>query len=148
VVYGFDKNTYTDLCQPIVWDKVTTVDFGGKLYPIPAGSVVGEGRIYKTSRVCVFNYDFTFRTYEKSIELLYQIEMAHARFWGKGYSGLPLSEITRETSMNDFLHTSSERFKRMNKKMKIRQHPHHFQESLSHLTPKDWGYCLWNKLNI
>lgn len=146
VAYGFDQNRYTDLCQPIIWDGSTTVTHNGKQYDIPLGTTVPSNKIYTVNNIHLFNYDFTFRTYERSIELLYQIEMAHARFWGKGYTGLPIDSITRESSMRDFLALSQERFSRMHKTMKIEEHPRHFQEALRTLKPDQWGFGLWDKI--
>ncbi len=146
IAYGFDRDTYTDLCQPIQWDGVSTAIHNGKPYDIPLGSLVFSEKIYKVRTVKLYNYDFTYRTYERSVELLYQIEMAHARFWGKGYSGLPLERITRETSMQDFLDLSRDRYRHMRKKMKIEDHPRHFQTSLKALKSDQWGFSLWGKI--
>ncbi len=146
IAYGFDHTKYTDLCQPIIWDGASTVTHNGKTYDIPSGTLIPEIHMYKTKKVKVFNYDFTFRTYERSIELLYQIEMAHARFWGKGYSQVPLGEITRETAMKDFLGLSEGRFSRMNRKTQIEDHPKHFQGVLKGITAGQWGHSLWEKV--
>lgn len=145
IAYGFDKNTYTDLCQPIEWDGVSTAVHNGKSYDIPLGELVSPKKIYKVRNIELYNYDFTYRTYERSIELLYQIEMAHARFWGKGYTGLPIGKISRETSMHDFLELSKDRYKNMKKSMKIIDHPKHFKASLVALTKEQWGFSLWDK---
>ena len=146
IVYGFDRIRYTDLCQPIVWDGATTVAYNGKTYDIPSGETVPAKYVYQASGIELFNYDFTFRTYERSIELLYQIEMAHARFWGKGYSGIPIDLITRETAMKDFLELSTDRYTRMQKIMPIGKHPKHFQGLIQHLKPEQWGFGLWGKI--
>lgn len=146
VAYGFDKNKYTDLCQPIRWDGSSKAVYQGNTYDIPLGVSVPENKILKASGVYLYNYDFTFRTYERSVELLYQIEMAHARFWGKGYSGLLIEDITRETSMQDFLKLSKERYFEMRKKMDINAHPKHFQASLKSLGEPQWGFSLWGKI--
>lgn len=145
IAYGFDETRYTDLCQPILWDGVSTVVHEGKAYDIPTGQSVPKKDIFISRRAKVFNYDFTFRTFERSVELLYQIEMAHARFWGRGYTGLPLEGITRETSMRDFLLLSRERLSRMRKRMKINAHPKHFQDALRHLASGQWGRDMWGK---
>ncbi len=146
IIYGYDETRYTDLCQPIVWDGVSTVVHNGVTYDIPKGAAVDERYIQKVREVHLYNYDFTYRTYERSVELLYQIEMAHARFWGKGYSGLPIDQITRETSMRDFLELSRHRYVRMRRRMNIADHPRHFQESLQGLEESQWGFALWNKI--
>lgn len=146
IAYGFDHTRYTDLCQPIVWNGVSSVSYNGKTYDIPSGDTVPGKKVFHAAGLSLFNYDFTFRTYERSIELLYQIEMAHARFWGKGYSGIPFEEITRESAMNDFLKTSTDRYQHMNTRMNIEGHPVVFQQMLQNLGPGQWGFDLWNKI--
>ncbi len=148
IAYGFDENKYTDLCQPIEWDGYTLTSFKGEKYEIPVGEVVDDKRVLRIDDVKLYNYDFTFRTYERSIELLYQIEMAHARFWGKSYSGIPIESISRETSICDFLKLSKDRFKNMSKKMEISGHPRHFQIVLQNLNKDQWGFGLWDKILI
>lgn len=146
VCYGFDTDKYTDLCQPIQWDGLTKLVYNGIEYSIPVGNSIKNSYILKSRRIKLFNYDFTFRTFERSIELLYQIEMAHSRFWGKGYSGLEIGDITRDSSMKDFLNLSKDRFLKMNKNMKISEHPKHFQDSLRTLKKGQWGFDLWGKI--
>lgn len=145
LAYGFDNTRYTDLCQPIVWDRCSKVVYNGREYDIPSGPAVLSDKIYKVKELNVFNYDYTFRTYDRSVELLYQIEMAHARFWGKGYSGLKIDNITRQTSINDFMRLSRDRYAHMNKKMRINDHPRFFQDILSNLKIGQWGFDLWYK---
>lgn len=146
IAYGFDQSQYTDLCQPIVWDGSSVVLFNGKKYDIPSGEAVQEQYILKTKKVSLFNYDFTFRTYERTKELLYQIEMAHARFWGKGYEGRQMYEISRDTAMEDFLRLSKKRFQKMWRYMPISWHPRFFRQSLRSLRPEQWGCRLWGRL--
>ena len=148
IVYGRDQITYTDLCQPIIQDLSSKFSVNGRIYDIPSGIAVSDDKIYKVRRINLYNYDYTYRTYDRSVELLYQIEMAHARFWGKGYSGLSIDKITRESSMQDFLESSSQRYSRMNKKMKIKDHPKYFQESLQNLNSSQWGHNLWDKIDV
>ena len=143
ISYGFDKEHYNDLCQPILWNTSSKFLLNGKKYDIPSGHTVSKNKILKIRKLYLYNYDYTFRTYERSVELLYQIEMAHARFWGKGYSGLTIDKINKETAINDFLQTSNERYCHMKKKMKIKNHPKYFQNSLINLIPAQWGYNLW-----
>lgn len=143
IVYGFDETRYTDLCQPIVWDEGSQVIRNGVAYDIPQGRAIHPRHIQKVRSVALYNYDFTFRTKERSIELLYQIEMAHARFWGVGYSGLPIEKITRETSLQDFLELSRERYGHMHKRMDIAEHPRYLQAPLSKLTASEWGFDMW-----
>jgi hypothetical protein len=146
IAYGFDRLHENDLCQPIEWDGVSTVVQNGKAYDIPSGIGVPENKILKSRRARLFNYDFTFRTDTRSIELLYQIEMAHARFWNKGYEGRTIEKISKESSMEDFLKLSAGRYARMKKQMPIVKHPKHFQASLENLKPGQWGYDFWGKL--
>lgn len=146
IAYGFDRTQYTDLCQPIVWDGHSTVVYNAVQYDIPSGDPVPADKIYRVRGITLFNYDFTFRTYERSIELLYQIEMAHARFWGKGYSGISIEHVSRETAMQDFLDLSKQRLTHMTKSMSIQNHPHNFQQTLRGLTPDQWGHHLWGKM--
>jgi hypothetical protein len=146
IAYGVDQLQKNDLCQPIVWDGVTTVVRDGKSYDIPSGVGVSRRKILKSRKTRLFNYDFTFRTYERSIELLYQIDMAHARFWGEGYEGRTIDTVTRESSMHDFIELSRKRYSRMTRHMKLERHPRCFQDTLSTLRPGQWGYDLWGKI--
>lgn len=145
IAYGHDPHVRNDLCQPIVWDGTTKATINNKKYDIPSGTVISDKKILKSRKTKAYNYDYTFRTEDRSLELLYQIEMAHARFWGYGYSGLPIEKITKQTAMEDFLKVFKERFSKMKKMMDIVEHPKHFQESLSKLQPGQWGYDLWGK---
>jgi hypothetical protein len=146
IFYGFAEDKYTDLCQPIIWDRKSFVEHKGKKYLIPSGSLVQDKDIYRCSSIKLFNYDYTMRTYERSLDLLYYIEIAHARFWGEGYSGKKEKDITKESAMSDFLTLSLERYKRMNKKMSIDKHPFLFRGSLEALGRDQWGFSLWGKL--
>lgn len=145
IVYGFDKEKYTDLCQPIVWNTQEYVTFNGKQYDIPSGVSVPE-RAILNSGIFVYNYDFSFRTKERTIELLYQIEMAHTRFWGKGYTGLGIEKITRENAFNDFIMLSRNRYKQMNKHLKISSHPIYIQNSLLRLSDEHFGKNMWGEI--
>ena len=146
IAYGFDRMQKNDLCQPIEWDGVSTVMYREKSYDIPKGVGVSSDKVFKSRRVKLFNYDYTFRTYQRSMELLYQIEMAHARFWGEGYEGRMIDTITRESSMEDFLELSKKRYAKMKRRMPIEKHPVYMQEILQSLQPGQWGYDLWGKL--
>jgi hypothetical protein len=146
IAYGFDMHVKTDLCQPIEWDGTSTVLMNGVSYDIPSGIGVTPEKILRSRRSKLYNYDFTFRTYDRSMELLYQIEMAHARFWGEGYSGRMMDAISRESAMEDFLKVARIRYDRMNRRMAIDDHPKHFQASLRALKPGQWGHDLWGKL--
>lgn len=145
VAYGFDTTRYTDLCQPIEWDGKTKLFFNGKHYDVPVGTAVSEEKVLQVSKVKLFNYDHTFRTQERATELLYEIECAHARFWGQGYNKKQLHEITRESAMADFIGLSLGRYQRMQLSMEIGKHPKHFQAILSGLQYPQWGFALWGK---
>lgn len=145
IVYGFDVNKYTDLCQPIEYTNNHFI-YNDNKYDIPVGNSIEAKKIISSKKIKLFNYDFTFRTYERAVELLYQIEMAHARFWGKGYSGFKIESITRESSMKDFLDLSLDRCKKMKKTMDIMDHPVFFRKTLESLKENQWGFSLWNKL--
>lgn len=146
IAYGVDDARYTDLCQPIVWDGESNASYNGVSYDIPLGKTIPKERVLKSRKLVVFNYDYTFRTYERSIELLFQIEMAHARFWGRGYSGLAPEAITRETAMRDFLALAKRRARAMRRRMRIERHPTSFQEALRSLDSAMWGYNLWGRV--
>lgn len=146
IVYGFEEEKYTDLCQPIIDNGKDRVISLGKEYDIPSGVAIPKNRILKSNKIKLFNYDFTFRTFDRAKELIYQIEIAHARFWGKGYSGLSLENINRDTSMRDYLDLSRDRLLKMNRRMEIGGHPKHFQESLRGLKEGQWGFDLWLKI--
>lgn len=145
IAYGFDFDRYTDLCQPIKWDGVTDAMVNGKKTGIPGGRRIEESSIF-SSPVHVWNYDYTFKTEERSKELIYEFDKAHERFWGQGYSGKKGDEITQESAMHDFIMLSTGRWQKMIKEKKIENHPIAFQESLMNLTSPQFGFDLWGKI--
>lgn len=145
VVYGFDFDHYTDLCQPIHWDGKQTAIMHGRDTGIPAGRRPDMKWAFHT-RLHVWNYDYTFKTIERATELLYEFDRAHERFWGQGYSGRKGAEITPESALEDFLALSLGRWKNMHIVKKIEEHPLHYQASLASLSSPQWGYSLWDKI--
>ena len=146
IAYGFDQGRYTDLCQPIEWDGTTTASVNGRDTDIPAGKSIGKDRTYDTG-VHVWNYDYTWKTYDRAQELLYHFDRSHAMFWGKGYSGKALDEITPESAMADFLALAQGRFKKMILSKSVLAHPKHFIPGLRSLTGEQFGHGFWGKLS-
>lgn len=146
VAYGFDIERYTDLCQPINWDGKQRAVVNGKKYDIPLGRSLSDDKKGVIAGCHVWNYDYTFRTYERARELLYWIEKAHDKFWGKGYLHESGDTITPDSAMRDFLQLSTGRWQKMGKRTRIDEHPVHFQEILSRLTYQQFGYGLWGKV--
>lgn len=144
IMYGFDFDKYTDLCQPIKYDGQEAI-VNGKPTGIPAGRKINDYSIMD-SPVHVWNYDYTFKTEERASELIYEFDKAHERFWGQGYSGKRGDEITKESAMHDFIMLSSGRWQKMIKDKKIEDHPKHFIESLKSLSYAQFGFGLWGKI--
>jgi len=143
IAYGFDIERYTDLCQPIKWDTESKAVVNGKKYDTPLGHTIPADKMGVIPGVHVWNYDYTLRTKERAIELLYWIEKAHDKFWGKGYVNRSGDDITRESAFQDFINLSMGRWQKMNTEKKIEDHPKYFQDLLRKLKPEQWGYDLW-----
>jgi len=144
IVYGFDFERYTDLCQPIEWNGKYTAIMHGVDTGVPAGRRPDDTKVFNTG-IHVYNYDYTFKTEERAKELLYNFDRAHERFWGQGYTGKKGDEITPNTAMQDFIDLSLGRYSRMMKPKAIKDHPKHFIPSLEALTYAQWGHSLWDK---
>lgn len=145
IYYGYDANGYTDLCQPILWDKETYAKISNR--KIPAGTKVPKDRI-RRSGSWLWNYGYAFKTEERARELLYNFELAHADFWGFGWMKKHPDDITEDTAMLDFLRMVAGRVNRANKKIQPHHHPMHIREKLKNLTPEQFGYNLWGKIKI
>lgn len=145
VAYGFDMDRYTDLCQPIEWFGERLV-WNGKNMDTPIGKTLRKQMVGDAVGVRTFNYDYTFRTQERAKELLYWVERAHARFWGQGYAGLKIEEITRDTAMADFLKLALGRADRMNLQFELSDHPEAIRPVLGALTYAQWGNSLWGNI--
>lgn len=147
VTYGQDESRYTDLCQPVIWDGKKTHRMPGGTYDIPLGTPI-DSKYHGNTGVAVWNYDYTFKTYERAKELLYHFDLSHARWWGSGYTGKRPAEITPETAMQDYLQMSGSRVKKCIKDIPIGQHPKHIQEKIRSLTPEQFGHSLWGKVPV
>ena len=142
--YGFARGQYTDLCQPIFKEE-DLVEVNGKTYDIPVGSLPDASQRHKTG-IHVWNYDYSFKTYERAKELLYYFEKSHEKVFGAGQYGAKGADITPEYAMNSFLKLAEGRYKRCYKSFPYQEHPKHIQERVKNIKPEEFGHSLWNKI--
>jgi len=145
--YGYDRSRYTDLCQPITWNGESRVIARDQKFldsdnGIPAGKKISDMHIKAIGGHC-WNYDYSFKTLERAKELLYYFDIAHAKWWGRGYSGLKIDEITPETALNDYLGLVAGRIKKCQYKIKPEDHPKHMIETVKNIKPERFGHNLW-----
>jgi hypothetical protein len=143
--YGKDKAKYTDLCQPILWDGKSWMRYPGAAHEIPEGVAVPEN-LHQRMGVHVWNYDYSFKTLERATELLYRFDRSHAKFWGHGYHGKALKDITPESALRDYITLVTGRLKKCNKTFEWQQHPRHIRERVRDIDHDKFGYLLWNKI--
>ncbi len=148
IVYGQIAGHYSDLCQPIIWDgqSKTSIDSDDE-NGIPLGDSVPRDMIKRTG-VWLWNYGYTFKTYERAYELLYWFDIAHALWWGWGWYKTPLSEITPESAMAHHIKMSAGRVAQNKKKFPVNEHPKHIQDAIRNLKPDQFGHSLWGKITM
>lgn len=147
--YGFNKDKHTDLCQPIIIDNKDPYSFqliGKSKHPVAVGHTVPKEKVFNTG-LHAWNYDYTFKTAERSRELLYHFDRAHAHVFGWGYTGLNLGEITPQTAMVDFLKMTRNRARRATKEFRLNDHPKWVKPLIADLEEQQFGYNLWHNLN-
>lgn len=144
--YGHDRTRYTDLCQPIIPERTSTmvnVNFKNKAFDIPSGRQITN--IERTG-IHVWNYDYTFKTEPKAMELLYHFDRSHAKFWGSGYSGKNIDSITPESAFNDYMMLVAGRMNKCTKRLGWTYHPKHIQQRIKEIKTNEFGYSLWDKI--
>lgn len=146
VGYGVDKSRYTDLCQPIILSGDVVQYRQGK-HPIPKGDPVPERKM-KPTGIHVWNYDYSFKTYDRALELLYHFDRAHANWWGAGYHGRMLEDITPETAMAEYLALIKGRVEKCKKIFRPEDHPRFIQDRIRNIKPEEFGHSLWGKTEI
>lgn len=149
VWYGMEIGRYTDLLQPIILKKGVTHKYNSQgVNPVPLGEAVKKEDVGQTG-CTVWNYDYTFKTLEKSTELLYWWDIAHAKFWGTSYQGRNISEVTRETALSDYVDVVvKSRLKNYNKSFPAELHPKHIVEKIKNITPEQFGHSFWGKIKL
>ncbi len=144
ICYGQDETRYTDLCQPIMLGE-DMVKRNDGVYAIPQGNPIPEKKIARTG-AHVWNYDYTFKTEDRARELLYHFDRSHAKWWGQGYTGKKLEEITPEQALADYIAMAGGRMGKMTKTIQLKQHPRHIQERIKNIKPEEFGHSLWGKI--
>lgn len=145
--YGSDNTRYTDLCQPILWDGETTKKLHIAKHEIPCGQPVDISNMESTG-LHIWNYDYTFKTKERSTELLYNFDKAHARWWDAGYGGRQFTEITPETALAEYMNLVSGRIKKCNKFFEPKDHPKHVVDRIKNIKPEEFGHSLWDEIEF
>ena len=144
--YGVDKTRYTDLCQPIIGcDKM--VKYREGKYEIPAGDPIPDSKMRKTG-IHVFNYDYSFKTFERAMEMLYHFDRSHAKWWGAGYHGKSLEDITPESAMAEYIALVGGRIHKPHKMFKPSDHPKNIRDRVTNIKPEEFGHSLWGKIEI
>jgi hypothetical protein len=135
VVFGQDREQYTDLCVPIFWDNETRNEFG-----IPVGQVIPDSECGKT-KVEFFNYDYTFKTQEVVAKEFLRFSMAHKRYFGTTKWG-----NTEEEALQVFVRMMKARLDRCVYKFGPDQQPEEIQGALMRLTGEQFGKYGWGLL--
>ena len=141
ICYGKANGEYTDLCQPVTRTG-DSIRWLGKQIEIPVGDKIPERKMAGMG-VHVWNYDYTFKTMERSKELIYHFDRSHAKFWRYGYGGRPLDDITPESAWNEFIKMLVPRAGKANKHVAWFDHPKHIQNRIKNIRPEEMGYNLW-----
>lgn len=144
IQYGQFENDYSDLCQPMMPTGRTRKMPGGT-YDIPLGRKIPGAA---STGVHVWNYDYSFKTLERATELLYHFDRSHAKWWGGGYGGKKIEDITPETALAEYLDLVRGRVGKCNKRFKPEDHPRHIRERVRNITPTEFGSRLWDKIPI
>lgn len=148
LVYGKDETRYTDLCQPILNYQGKMIKLNKAKYMIPEGSPIPAERVMKLPGA-IYNYDYSFKTKARAMELLYHFDRSHASFWSFGYSGKKFDEITPQTAFDEYMALVKGRLTNENKPQKmmaLTDHPKHIIERIKSITPEHMGYNLWGLL--
>jgi hypothetical protein len=145
ICYGQEKERYTDLCQPIIAEGSEMIQFNKEGYSIPHGVAVPKEK-YAVCPVHVWNYDYTFKTEERAKELLYEFDKSHARWWGAGYTGRKIENITPESALEDYLDLVRGRVQRAIYHFTPKQHPKHVIPLIENIKAEQFGHSLWGKV--
>lgn len=146
ICYGVDKTKYTDLCQPVIrCDKM--VKYRQGKHEIPVGEHIPDDKMRKTG-IHVWNYDYSFKTLERAMELLYYFDRSHAKWWGAGYHGMMLENITPESATGEYIELVKGRITKPHKFFSPDDHPKHIRERIRNILPEEFGHSLWGKIEI
>ncbi len=149
VQYGY-AGEYTDLCQPITPHSATSELFiQGKMqtFNIPNGTRIPDNQIQR-SGMHVFNYDYTFKTEQRAKELLYHFDRSHAKFWGNGYNGQLIEDITPESALENYLNLVRGRIKKCVHRFSTEDHPKMIQPRIRNMGADSFGDNLWGLIEI
>ena len=144
--YGVNESRYTDLCYPIIPSGKTVKYHSGK-YDTPVGAPIPRDRMRATG-IHVWNYDYSFKTEERAKELLYHFDRAHAKWFGAGYYGDKIEDITMESAFRHYIKLVTGRIKKCYKVFKTEDHPKHIQNRVRNIKSNEFGYNLWDKIKI
>lgn len=135
VVFGQDREQYSDFCVPIFWDQETRNEFG-----IPVGQIVPDNECAR-SHVEFFNYDYTFKTQEVTKDEFFRFSMAHKKYFGTTKWGQ-----TPEEAFEHFLSMMRGRLPRATRKIPVSKQPIFIQQRLKGLTQEQFGHSGWGLL--
>lgn len=148
ICYGINKDHYTDLCSPILWDQTSMFSADDKPeHAIPIGVDVPES-VTKSTGVHFWNYGYMFKTYDRAVELLYHFNLAHADFWGFGWYKERPADITEQETIENHLRMTAGRLEKHNKTFVIGEHPAHIRQKIKDLTKDQFGHSLWGKIKL
>lgn len=147
ICYGKDSTRYTDLCQPIVPNGGATPGYHMEGYHVPTGTPLTKTQF---TGAHMWNYDYTFKTLERSKELLYHFDLSHASWWKQGYTGRPRDQITPESALEDYLNLVRGRIQKCVHKFKPADHPKMVQSLVVRALNDSrlFGHSLWGMVEI
>lgn len=135
VVFGKDKDNYTDLCVPIYWDQKTYDEVG-----VPVGQQVPDSDCART-HVEFFNYDYTFKTKEVTAKEFFKFSQAHRRYFGTSKWG-----NTEKEALHKFVQMMKARLDRCVYTIEHKDQPKPIQQKLKHLTKEQFGHSMWGNI--
>lgn len=135
VVFGRDRDKYSDLCVPIYWDGQSRDEFG-----VPLGQLVPDSDCART-KVKVFNYDYSFKTKEVTAREFFKFSMAHKRYFGTTKWG-----NTENEALQKFVDMMKGRARRCVYKLKPAEHPEAIHDRLYKLKPEQFGFNGWGEI--
>lgn len=133
---GIDRNQKTDLCYPVV---VEGVGDGGLYYGSSKSIKFGY------SPFAVYNYDYSFKTKEQTIDEFWRFSEAYHSYYGEWTFG-----ATKEDAFNVFLGMMGGRLRkcvyRMGENGHRHRHPKYIEGRIKGLTEKEFSYNGWGLL--
>ena len=129
--FGIATNQQTDLCYPILSSKID------EKAGLPIG-VYPFNQMHNTG-ISFYNYDYTFKTKEKTKEEFWRFAQAYKDFFGSYHWG-----DSKETAFGVFIEMMRGRLKNAPYDFSnIGKHPKYIRDKVSQIKPEQFGFDMW-----